>query len=83
MERLRAMLEKKTGWGKPADTEPVLMTGPASAASVQLWSDVDDDEEILSFEHRVGGRLEHTIGHDEGKAATQNPWEFYSLTTSM
>jgi hypothetical protein len=66
MERLRAMLENQAGWGKLADVEPVLTTAPTSATSCHFSSDLDD-EEILSFEHRVGGRLEHAIGHDEGK----------------
>jgi hypothetical protein len=72
MERLRAMLENQIGWGKPADFAPVLIAESASAASCHFSSDVDDDEEVLSFEHRVGGRLEHTIGHGEGKAVNQN-----------
>ncbi len=71
MERLRVMLEKQTGWGKIADVESALVTAPASAASCHLPSDLDD-EEILSFEHRVGGRLEHTIGHGEGKTTNEN-----------
>lgn len=73
MERLRAMLVNHTTRDVPADIEPVPMTAPASAASCYFSSDLDDDEKILSFEHRVGGRLEHAIGHAEGKAANQNP----------
>jgi hypothetical protein len=65
MERLRVMLENQTGWGKSANVEPVLMAEPTS--------DLDDDEKTLSFEHRVGGRLEHAIGHAEGKITNQNP----------
>jgi hypothetical protein len=72
MERLRAMLENQTRWGKSVDVEPVLMPEPASSPSC-FSSDPDDDEKILSFEHRVGGRLEHTVGHAEGKATNQNP----------
>lgn len=66
MERLRAMLEKQTGWGKSTAIEPVLVAEPASAASCHFSSDVDDDEEVLSFEHRVGGSLENAVGHDQG-----------------
>lgn len=71
MERLRAMLQNQTGWGKSADVEPVLMTGPTFSASY-FSSDPDDDEKTLSFEHRVGGKLERTIGHTEGKVMNQN-----------
>lgn len=74
MERLRAMLENQTGWGKSADVESVLMAEPASAPSC-FSSDPDDDERVLSFEHRVGGKLEHAVGHAEGKATNQNPRE--------
>lgn len=73
MERLRVMLENQTGWGKSANVEPVLMAEPTSAAGCYFSSDLDDDEKTLSFEHRVGGRLEHTIGHAEGKITNQNP----------
>jgi hypothetical protein len=76
MERLRAMLENQTGWGRSADGEPVLMTEPTFAASCHFSGDPDDDdddEKTLSFEHRVGGRLEHAIGHAEGKITNHNP----------
>lgn len=65
MERLRAMLEGQTGWGKKVDPEPVLTAAHASATNRRSSSDLDDDE-VLSYEHRVGGRLQDTVGHDEG-----------------
>jgi hypothetical protein len=67
MERLRAMLENQAGWDKSTHFEPTF------AASCHFSSDPDDDEKTLSFEHRVGGRLEHAIGHTEGKVTNQNP----------
>jgi len=73
MERLRAMLENQTGWGRLADVEPVLMAEPTFTVSCHFSSDPDDDEKTLSFEHRVGGRLEHAIGHAEGKIPDHNP----------
>lgn len=75
MERLRAMLENQTGWGKSADVGPVLTAEPTFAGSGHFSSDPDDDEKTLSFEHRVGGRLEHAIGHAKGKVTDQNPRE--------
>jgi hypothetical protein len=65
MERLRAMLERQTGWGEPVDPELALTDRPSSTANCHFSSDLDDDE-VLSYEHRVGGSLEDAIGHDEG-----------------
>ena len=71
------MLQNQSGWGKSADVEPILMAEPTYAAS-HFSSDPDDDEKTLSFEHRVGGRLEHAIGHAEGKITNQNLRKLYT-----
>jgi hypothetical protein len=74
MERLRAMLGLHLVREGPSGFEPAQIPEPASAASLYLSSDPDDDEKVLSFEHRVGGQLEKAIGGAEGKARNQSCW---------
>lgn len=71
MERLRAMLGLHVVREDVASGELAQIPKPASAASLYLSSDPDDDEKILSFEYRVGGRLETAVGGAKGKAKTQ------------
>jgi hypothetical protein len=71
MERLRAMLGTHLVVEESTNFDPAHIPEPAPLANVYLSSDPDDDEKVLSFEHRVGGRLEHAIGGVEGRNKTR------------
>jgi hypothetical protein len=60
VDRLRMMLGEQLLQDRTAD--PALVRQQFACLS----SDSDEDEKILSFEHRIGGSLEHCIGSTKG-----------------
>lgn len=83
VERLRAMLNIQALCEKREDFELDLTPDTTSGTNPYLSSDPDDDEKVLSYEHRVGGRLENAVGYAKGEATIQFRLKVILLTNLM